>query len=144
MNDFQKTPDSSVDDGLAFTGRLAGGLRDDLARRLPFYVDDFVQGIHPKVLASTLFLFFACLANAIAFGGLTDIVTGGQIGTTEMIVATAAGGITFALLGGQPLTILGGTGPITIFTGQGRATSTAMKRTVITAAARKVLLCDRA
>src|SRR5690606_33207836 len=35
----------------------------------------------------------------------------------EMIVATAAGGIVFALFGGQPLTILGGTGPIVIFTG---------------------------
>ena len=104
-------------DGLAYTGRFAGGLREDLARRLPHYVDDFAKGIHPKVLASTLFLFFACLANAIAFGGLTDIVTEGQIGTTEMLVATAAGGILFALFGGQPLTILGGTGPITIFTG---------------------------
>ncbi|MEQ1842271.1 MAG: hypothetical protein ABL994_17840, partial [Verrucomicrobiales bacterium] len=31
-----------------------------------------------------------------------------------MIVATAAGGIVFALFGGQPLTILGGTGPIVI------------------------------
>jgi hypothetical protein len=106
-----------VDDGLAWTRRPAGGLLGDIARRRPFYVDDFVQGFHPKVLASILFLFFACIANAIAFGGLTGIVTGGQIGTTEMIVATAAGGVTFALFGGQPLTILGGTGPIVIFTG---------------------------
>lgn len=104
-------------DGLTYTGRFGGGLREDLARRLPFYGHDFTNGLHPKVLASTMFLFFACLANAIAFGGLTDVVTGGQIGTTEMIVATAVGGVAFALLGGQPLTILGGTGPITIFTG---------------------------
>jgi hypothetical protein len=107
----------SSSDGLTYTGRFSGGLRQDLARRLPFYVDDFTQGFHPKVVASTLFLFFACLANAIAFGGLTDVVTGGQIGTTEMLVATAVGGVLFALFGGQPLTILGGTGPITIFTG---------------------------
>ncbi|MBW2498822.1 MAG: HCO3- transporter [Deltaproteobacteria bacterium] len=106
-----------LDDGLAWTRRPAGGLLGDIARRRPFYVNDFVQGFHPKVLASILFLFFACIANAIAFGGLTGIVTGGQIGTTEMIVATAAGGVTFALFGGQPLTILGGTGPIVIFTG---------------------------
>jgi hypothetical protein len=57
------------------------------------------------------------LANAIAFGGLTGLVTGGEIGTVEMIVATAAGGMLFAVFGGQPLTILGGTGPIVIFTG---------------------------
>lgn len=108
---------SGVDDGLSWTRRPAGGLLGDIARRRPFYVDDFVQGFHPKVLASILFLFFACIANAIAFGGLTGIVTGGEIGTTEMIVATAVGGVTFALFGGQPLTILGGTGPIVIFTG---------------------------
>lgn len=110
------TPEAP-DDGLAWTGRLAGGLRADLARRRPFYLDDFAQGFHPKVLASILFLFFACIANAIAFGGLTGIVTEGQIGTAEMIIATAAGGVAFALFSGQPLTILGGTGPIVIFTG---------------------------
>lgn len=105
------------DDGLSWSGRFAGGLRQDLARRRAFYLDDFRVGLHSKVLASTLFLFFACLANAIAFGGLSDAVTAGNIGTTEMIVATAAGGVVFALFGGQPLTILGGTGPIVIFTG---------------------------
>ncbi len=110
-------PLPAADEGLAWTHRPAGGLLGDLARRRVFYLDDFAQGFHPKVLASILFLFFACIANAIAFGGLTGLVTGGQIGTTEMIVATAAGGVVFALFGGQPLTILGGTGPIVIFTG---------------------------
>ena len=33
-----------------------------------------------------------------------------------MIVATAVGGMVYALLGGQPLVLLGGTGPILIFT----------------------------
>ena len=67
------------------------------------------------MLASTLFLFFACLANAVAFGALTGAVTGGEIGTVEMIAATAVGGIVFMIFSGQ-LTILG-TGPIVIFTG---------------------------
>lgn len=106
----------SGDDGLRRTGRFAGGLVDDIKRRLPWYIDDFRQGFHSKVLGSTLFLYFACLANAIAFGALTGFMTDGQIGTTEMMVATAAGGIAFALFSGQPLTILGGTGPIVIFT----------------------------
>ena len=89
---------------------------DDLRRRLPHYGGDFRQGLNGKVLGSTLFLYFACLANAIAFGALTGFMTHGEIGTTEMMVATAAGGMVFALLSGQPLTILGGTGPIVIFT----------------------------
>lgn len=104
------------DDGLSWSGRFAGGLRNDLARRLPHYVDDFKQGFHTRVLGSTFFLYFACLANAIAFGALTGFMTDGQIGTTEMMVATAAGGVAFALFSGQPLTILGGTGPIVIYT----------------------------
>lgn len=108
---------TAADDGMTWTGRLAGGLMNDLRRRLPHYADDLRQGLSGKVLASVLFLFFACLANAVAFGGLTGLVTDGQIGTVEMIVATAVGGIVYALLGGQPLTILGGTGPIVIFTG---------------------------
>ncbi|MFT5695722.1 MAG: hypothetical protein ACI9QQ_001701 [Myxococcota bacterium] len=123
MNDNQRSDaNESVEsalpksDGLERTGRFAGGLMDDLRRRLPHYADDFKQGLHGKVLGSTLFLYFACLANAIAFGALTGFMTNGEIGTTEMMVATAAGGIVFALFSGQPLTILGGTGPIVIFT----------------------------
>lgn len=114
MSDQAKPP---VDDGLSPTYVPFAGLWGDFRRRLPFYIDDYKQGAHPKVLASILFLFFACLANAVAFGGLTGLVTGGEIGTVEMIVATAAGGILFAICSGQPLTILGGTGPIVVFTG---------------------------
>lgn len=104
-------------DGLERTGRFCGGLIDDIKRRAPHYVDDFSQGLHSKVMGATLFMYFACLANAIAFGLLTAVATNGEMGTTEMLVVTAIGGITFALFSGQPLTILGGTGPIVIFTG---------------------------
>ncbi|WP_040788722.1 sodium bicarbonate transporter family protein [Nocardia paucivorans] len=104
-------------DLLTYTGRLGGGLRADLQRKLPSYISDFKDGLHPKVAASVSFLFFACLANAIAFGGLTGVMTNGEIGTVEMIMVTAIGGILFALFSAQPLTLLGGTGPIVIFTG---------------------------
>lgn len=110
------TPQLARADGLDRTGRLFGGLIGDLRRRLPHYGSDLRAGFHPKVLASTLFLFFACLANAIAFGGLTEVMTGGNIGTVEMIVATAGCGVVYAIASGQPLTLLGGTGPIVIFT----------------------------
>ncbi len=103
--------------GLERTGRLCGGLLNDIKRRLPHYKSDFSQGFHPKVMGATLFMYFACLASAVAFGLLMSSVTGGQMGTTEMLVVTAIGGIVFALFSGQPLIILGGTGPIVIFTG---------------------------
>ena len=105
------------DQGLERTGKFCGGLIADIKRRKPYYVDDYLQGCNPKVMASTIFMYFACLANAVAFGLLTAVATGGEIGTTEMLVVTAIGGVIFAVLSGQPLTILGGTGPIVIFTG---------------------------
>jgi hypothetical protein len=102
---------------LEFTGRLFGGIQDDIRRKAPHYFSDFKDGLHSNVAGTTLFLYFAALANAIAFGALTGLLTGNEIGIIEMLVVTAVGGILFALLSGQPLTILGGTGPITIFTG---------------------------
>jgi mannitol/fructose-specific phosphotransferase system IIA component (Ntr-type) len=103
-------------DPLAPSGRLAGGLSADLRRRLPHYVDDLRQGLHSKTISATLFLFFACLAPAITFGGLMGDETEEAIGTVEMIAATAACGIAFALLGGTPLDVLGGTGPLLVLT----------------------------
>ncbi len=105
-----------VPDGLRYTGRLFGGIREDLKRRLPYYVSDFVNGLHPKCFASILFLYFACLAPAVTFGGVMAAQTGGQIGAVEMITASAICGVIFALFSGQGLIILGGTGPLLIFT----------------------------
>ncbi|HRX79021.1 MAG TPA: PTS sugar transporter subunit IIA, partial [Pirellulaceae bacterium] len=102
--------------GLAHTGRLFGGLRDDVRRRLAYYISDFRDGLNPKSLSSTLFLFFACLAPAVTFGGIMGAQTEGQIGVVEMLVASAACGIAYALLSGQPLIILGGVGPLLVFT----------------------------
>ena len=93
MIDSAIRPASPADDGLAYTGRIAGGLRSDLARRRPFYLDDFRQGLDPKVLASILFLFFACLANAIASGSAIAVTPGTLlhriVGATEMRVNSA-------------------------------------------------------
>lgn len=103
-------------DGLDARG-FGRGVIEDVRRRLPHYASDFRDGLHPKTLAATLFLFFACVAPAVAFGGLMAPLTGGAIGAMEMIVATAIGGVVYAATSGQPLTILGGTGPLLVFTG---------------------------
>jgi len=65
-------------DPLARTGRLGGGIAADIRRR-PHYASDYRSGLNSKVLASVASLPFACLANAIAFGGLTSLLTGGEI-----------------------------------------------------------------
>jgi mannitol/fructose-specific phosphotransferase system IIA component (Ntr-type) len=99
------------------TGKLFGGLLADIKRRAPFYLSDYKDGLSGKSLASIVFLFFACIAPAVAFGGLLAQLTHGSIGAIEMIVATTICGVTYALFSGQPLTILGSTGPIIIFMG---------------------------
>ena len=104
------------EEGLQYSGRLLGGLMADIRRRLPYYASDFLDGLNRKCLASTLFLFFACMAPTIIFGGLMGRITEGQIGAVELIVATAFCGIVYALFAGQPLALLGGTGPMLIFT----------------------------
>lgn len=92
------------------------GLLQDLRRRLPYYVDDFREGLQAKCASSILFLFFACLAPAVTFGGIMGLATDGQIGAVEMLTASAVCGVVYALFAGQPLIILGGIGPLLIFT----------------------------
>ncbi len=99
------------------TSRLFQGLLDDVRRRLPHYKSDWVDGLSAKSLASTFFLFFACLAPAVAFGGLLSVLTKGEVGAIEMILATTVCGIVYSLFSAQPLTILGSTGPVIIFMG---------------------------
>ena len=109
-------PEAEAADGLTYTGRFCGGLIQDIRRRLPYYRSDFIDGMNMKSLGSTLYLFFACLAPAVTFGGVMAVLTNGEIGMVERITALAICGVTYALISGQPLIILGGTGPMLIFT----------------------------
>ena len=108
--------DKDHDPGLDYSPKLFSGILADIKRRLPYYKHDFLRAFQPKVLSATLFLFFACHAAAITFGGLMGIYTGGQIGAIEMILATSVCGVIYTLFAGQPIIILGGTGPLLIFT----------------------------
>lgn len=106
-----------VPEELRRTGKIGGAFMADIRRKLPHYVSDFTDGLNGKSIASIFFLFFACLAPAVAFGGLLSVLTEGSLGAVEMIVATAICGTIYALFSGQPLTILGSTGPVIIFMG---------------------------
>lgn len=99
------------------TGFLLGGVIANVRRRAPFYAGDFREGLQSKGVASILFMFFACLAPAVAFGGLVAGLTGREMGAIEMLVSTALCGVVYALFSGQPLTILGSTGPVIVFIG---------------------------
>jgi len=47
--------------------------------------------------------------------GLLALATGGMMGTVEAVGATAIGGVLYAMFSGQPLTIIGTTGPLLAF-----------------------------
>lgn len=55
--------------------RFCGGLIQDLKRKAPFYLSDFVDGISFQSLAAIIFLYFACLSPIITFGGLLSKAT---------------------------------------------------------------------
>ncbi|CAI5524436.1 unnamed protein product, partial [Closterium sp. Naga37s-1] len=112
---------SSAETGSA-EGSAAGGgfgapLWADIRRKVPHVGSDVRDGLHPAAAASTMFLFFACLTPCIAFGGLTAAQTGGAIGVVETILGTAISGVVYAMFSGQPLTLLGPTGLVVVFTG---------------------------
>ena len=65
---------------------LLGGIWNDLARRLPFYLSDWKDGLWGfkairKTAAATLFIYFSCLLPAMIFGIVNHINTEGAIGT---------------------------------------------------------------
>lgn len=91
------------------------GVWRDLKARYAHYKSDITDGFNVQSLAATLFLFFACLAPAIGFGGLFGVATQGSIGIVEMATSTAMGGLIYSLFAGQPLTIIGATGPVLAF-----------------------------
>jgi len=88
---------------------------NDLRRKLPWYLSDITDGFHLKTINTVLFLFWGSLANAVAFGSLIGENTDGEMGATETLVATASLGMLYPLLCGQPLTIMGATGPIATY-----------------------------
>ncbi|XP_053696965.1 electrogenic sodium bicarbonate cotransporter 1 isoform X2 [Sabethes cyaneus] len=101
--------------GLSRTGRLFGGLINDLKRKKPFYWSDFKDGLSMQCIASWIFLYFACLSPIITFGGLLGSATGNNIAAMESLVSGFVCGIGYGFFSGQPLTILGSTGPVLVF-----------------------------
>lgn len=94
---------------------LGTGIKRDFSTRLPLYLSDITDGLNLQCLATVMFLFFACLAPAVGFGGLFSLATNGAMGTMEMVSSTAACGVIYALTAAQPLTIIGSTGPVLAF-----------------------------
>lgn len=101
--------------GLLRTGILFGGLKNDLRRKVPWYFSDFRDALNSQCIASWIFLYFACLSPIITFGGLLGNATGNNMAAMESLVSGFVCGIGYGFFSGQPLTILGSTGPVLVF-----------------------------
>ncbi|XP_011875489.1 PREDICTED: electroneutral sodium bicarbonate exchanger 1 isoform X3 [Vollenhovia emeryi] len=110
--DEQKLREES---GLSRTGKLFGGLINDFKRKAPFYLSDFKDALALQCVASFIFLYFACLSPIITFGGLLSEATGKNMAAMESLVSGFVCGIGYGFFSGQPLTILGSTGPVLVF-----------------------------
>lgn len=97
------------------TGRPWGAMCNDIRRRYTKYVGDLTDGLNLQCLASTIFLYFAILSPAITFGGLLEEKTEKMMGVSETLIGSAACGIFCSILLGQPLLVVGITGPNVVF-----------------------------
>ncbi|XP_059183665.1 sodium-driven chloride bicarbonate exchanger-like isoform X1 [Centropristis striata] len=97
------------------TGRLFGGLFLDVKRKAPHYLSDFTDAVSLQCLASFLFLYCACMSPVITFGGLLGEATEGRVSAIESLFGASMTGIAYSIFAGQPLTILGSTGPVLVF-----------------------------
>uniref|UniRef100_A0A3Q3J343 Anion exchange protein n=1 Tax=Monopterus albus TaxID=43700 RepID=A0A3Q3J343_MONAL len=95
------------------TGRIFGGLISDVKRKAPFYWSDFRDSFSLQCLASILFLYCACMSPVVTFGGLLGEATKGNI--VKSLFGASLTGVAYSLFAGQPLTILGSTGPVLVF-----------------------------
>jgi anion exchange protein len=110
-----KNSDHELDDSLRRTGRLFGGLMNDIRRKAPWYLSDWTDGFNTSCIATILFLYFAVITPIITFGGLLADATHNNIAAMESMVGAAVAGSIFHMFAGQPLTIIGSTGPILVF-----------------------------
>ena len=68
-----------------------------------------------KCFATFIFLYFAVLTPIVTFGGLLGDATDNKMAAIESIFGGAIAGAMYHLFCGQPLTIIGSTGPILVF-----------------------------
>ncbi|XP_078143452.1 LOW QUALITY PROTEIN: sodium bicarbonate cotransporter 3-like [Centroberyx gerrardi] len=114
-SDSAKEADPHAGPELQRTGRIFGGLVNDIRRKVPFLWSDIRDALSLQCLASVLFLYCACMSPVITFGGLLGEATRGNISAIESLFGASLTGVAYSVFAGQPLTILGSTGPVLVF-----------------------------
>ncbi|EIE20406.1 hypothetical protein COCSUDRAFT_37744 [Coccomyxa subellipsoidea C-169] len=100
----------------SLTKSIGKGIVEDVRGRLPWYKHDWIDGYSYgiRLLAPATYIFFASVIPALAFGQQLFIETDGQLSGVQVLIATAITGTVQALVGGQPLLIIGVAEPIVL------------------------------
>eukprot|EP00116_Pleurobrachia_bachei_P002393 sb/3462655/ len=108
---------SPVQEDPWFPGRDLGR---NIKNRAKHYISDFThfkdRKSIPKIISSTLFLYFSLLLPGIAFGVLDYKNTGGYIDARKVVISQGFSSIAWAILSGQPLVVVRTTIPMVIYT----------------------------
>jgi hypothetical protein len=98
----------------ACCARVGAGIAADVSARAPLYASDWAEGFSWKALSAATFIFFSQAIPATAFAAFLSERTGGALGVAEALLSMGLGGLLFAVFAGQPLVIVGVTGPVCI------------------------------
>jgi hypothetical protein len=96
---------------------LFSGIRIDIRNRARCYWDDWKvesASAFVSLLAPATYIFFASVIPALTFGEQIYTATDGQFGGAQVLLPTAINGLLQAILGGQPLLIVGVAEPIVL------------------------------
>lgn len=95
---------------------LRSGIPEDVKGRLGWYQDDWREGLKSRfgILAPSVYIFFCSAIPALAFGQQFFQETDGTLTVVHTLIATGLAGIIQAVIGGQPLLIVGVAEPIVL------------------------------
>lgn len=94
------------------------GMMDDLKARAPYYLDDWKKPTNLMTVANAVvYAFMVQLIPALIFAEMLDRETEGKLAVAETLMSTGIIGIIYAIFSGQPLVIMGVTGPVAILLG---------------------------
>ncbi|KAI5287994.1 hypothetical protein KEM54_005559 [Ascosphaera aggregata] len=94
---------------------LFRGMWNDVRRRAPYYLSDWLDAWNYRVVPATIYMYFANILPALAFSLDMFEKTDESYGVNEVLLASVLGSVVFSLFSAQPLVIVGVTGPITVF-----------------------------
>jgi hypothetical protein len=98
--------------------QLFTGIKEDLEARIPLYMNDWGAPKHFfTVFNATIYAFVIQLIPALIFAELMATETEGNLAAIEVLLSTGIMGVMYAVFAGQPIVIMGVTGPVAILLG---------------------------